>query len=212
MSKLERESDQLIKGQTFDFQKETRIVLQFSEKHIESISQKCFLNSHQTGNSQGVYTPEYRSQLEDEMIGSTLEPVYVHGLQNPVNKIRPKYAYLTFKKDAGELSSKYDALYGNVFAVIKDEVKSRSTFTPGDSLAMRRTQGHGKIAHTFSLKKNPGFKREGNYWEVQIWGKLCFSEVDKFLVNCPGMSKVSSQAFEKLKKTGVPVAECSTDL
>jgi hypothetical protein len=182
----------------FDFQKQTKIVIQFPEKLIGTIAGKCFLNSHQTG----MASPN-EFQLEDKMIGVKLEAEYKPGLDNPVNELRPKYAYLTFKNyESEKFLVTFDNIYGNVFAELKDSIKKQSTFA----------YEPGKNIHTFKLNKNPESVKVGNYWEAQIWGKVCFEDVEKFLINCPGMIKASNTAIEQLKKTGRPVIECPTDL
>jgi len=192
----------------FDFKDNTKILLQFEEKYITSIQENCFLNLHQTGGGNGANEPEMRAKIEDENAGLKLEKVYVPGPENIVNELRPKYAYVQFTKSKpGLTQSKFWVSYGNVFAVLKDEIKQRSTFTAGDSFGNVALHGH---AHSFDWHGSKSDRVEP-YWEAQIWGKLCFGDVDYFLVNCPTMKPITQTGMIELKRVGKPIVDCQVN-
>jgi hypothetical protein len=151
-----------------------------------------------------------------------LEYSYQGGMDNPINQVRPKYAFLAFQRDTnGQQNEHLDRVYGNVVAVFKNEVKDRTTFTPVDSLNgnfdASGNLGSGKVpAYTFKYRANAPLSKipdptdaNTDYWEAQVWGKLGVRDVSYFLVGCPGDEAIGKDAFESLKSTGVPIYQCA---
>lgn len=217
----------------FDFFRDTEIQMAFPSGIVSKIVSasnsnvnRCFLNLHQVGHSTGFQKPHLRRSLEDNLAAMRL---YYYGDHSPaikalVNEVRPKYAYLGLKKriadqDVAKIFTRSG--HGNVYAVFKDEVKKRSTFTPFDSFRLLSDIGDidlyerkdSKHIHSFYYRPNQlGFdplQFGDGYWEAQIWGRLCFVDVAFFLVNC-GPQKIEKENLNLLIQTGVPVYQCGT--
>lgn len=203
---LNFEKDAMEAKPDYDFMKDTRIAMQFNASYTESISKNCFLNQHDTGTSKGVLDLQRRIGIENGLLNMTLT-AETSADTKIVNRIRPKYAYVLldiFREDLG-LNQMYNS-YGNVVAIFNDEVKTRSTFTAGDSLNVSATY---RDIHTYfyrSKDKVINNKPTGNYFENQTWGKLCVDDVDHFLVNC--FENIPQERIDALKLTGKPVFGC----
>lgn len=210
----------------YDYLKNTMIQLKFKDEVLPLIIAHGFLNQHQTGSSGGLVDGDRRSQIETSLIHESLEDTYSAG-RTKQNEIRPKYAFLTFPKDSnGQQRGHFSRQYGNMVAVMKDEVKMRSTFTAVDSVdGNMDASGNVAIgqvrAHTFFFRsthvlakipdptRNDGTDTEEDYWEAQIWGPVTVQQdVAYFLVNCPGDTEVSAATHELIKKTGLPAYKC----
>jgi hypothetical protein len=190
---------------------EGEIQLAFFSKYAESIFQSGFLNQHQIGNSSGFYRPEQRAALEDGLIGLRLEETYdTKDRFRAANELRPKYAFLGLPLGTPGVEPALSEIdYGDVFAVLKPEVKQRTTLTNGDSLNWRDSPR--LEAHTFKYRNTPfSLPRLGNYYEAQIWGKLAISDVAYFLVDCPGFYKTDAKFFEAYRNANVktPIYSC----
>lgn len=186
----------------YDFNKQSRIVIAFNLKNLESIQEKCFLNQHQTGTS-NAYLGKDRLIQENKMLGLKLT------LSEKEKELLPKYAYL-FLDGAPESLEKDNAIvpdYGGVFAKINDRVKKRATFTSGDSLVIQ-AKPSDLMSFSYPLYKENQIKRNYTaYWETQIWGSLCMEDVDYFLIGCT--VAFPDDQIERLKKvTGKPVYRC----
>lgn len=204
----------------YDFQAHTLLQLKFNDKYVNSIKQSCFLNQHQVNHSDGLLNQNRRANIEDSLIGIDLENSYKGGTSNLVNTVRPKYGFLGFEKDTnGQQRNRFSRQYGNIVAVLKNEVKDRTTFTQVDSLdGNMNSDGdvvYGNIqAYSFKYRSRSVLPRikdpvaDEDYWEVQVWGTLCMSDVDYFLINCPGDNKVSQNSLTTLKSIGLPVYKC----
>lgn len=170
-----------------------------------------FLNQHQTAKTRGTYLPDVRARIENDLAMLLLEPAYNPAPNNPVHEIRPKYALLNRNEntDIDELPSAGEN-YGSVFIAFKSAVKERSTWTKHDSLTMviqRFTPPLDPMSAMFDLSPLSGvYSRNvfpefyasrasgvfgtdvaiqvgwSAYSEVQIWGKLDFSDVKAIYV------------------------------
>ncbi len=188
----------------FNFFGASEITVAFNGRDFDRIHGGCFKNQHQTGSSSGIYDPNRRAMMEDAFIQAKLEAQYNPDPASVANDVRPKYSYLSLQESRPELSiASYSKRYGNVVALARDEVKVRSTFTPGDSL-----DTHGAGLHTFFLLDAPAQRTGGQYWEAQVWGPLCEKDVEAWLVNCPGIPPTDDVTLEKLKSSGIPVHSC----
>lgn len=207
----------------YDFYQDTEIQLAFSDKNFESIRRGCFRNQFQTNSSKGFASRSKRQKAETILIGVNIDD-NAKVLTNPNHKshrIRPKYAYLVPTKPMEDVSPlSYSESYGNIYAVMKSVVKDRTTFTAQDSLKV--------IDQAIPLNTKADYKEirkdKNGYWEAQIWGDLCFSDVSHFIVNCPekinnskdssklkNYNQVSDETFAKMKETGIPVYQCKQE-
>jgi hypothetical protein len=191
-----------------DFKDESRLLLQFADSRAAAIARDCFLNQHQTGRSGGVFDPVRRAKREDVLAGLIVEKTYGAKKDNPAHWLRPVYAYLKPGKarkpeDAGRLYKRY----GNVFAVLKNYVKNRTTFTAGDSLMIQDADKEVRPLD-FKTKDRPELGEYADFWEAQIWGKLCFNDVEYFVADCPSLAPLSEEGLKGLKETGIGVFNC----
>jgi hypothetical protein len=210
ISKLKKESKGNTGAPTYDFQSETSIMIQFKDEYIKSIQRNCFLNQHQTRHSAGGFGPQQRAEIEDHLLGLKLEQTYRRGKRNPVNELRPKYAYVMIHNPNEYIEqSLVIPQYGNVFAIFKQDIKNRSSFTSGDSLEefIRGNQQKALNFGRHEITTPRGFL----YWEAQIWGKTCFDDVEYFLVNCPGLKPINTELRSYLKRRGHKTYECKKD-
>ncbi len=198
----------------FDYEADSEVELKFSDSIIGLIMHGGFLNQHQYAASGGLYDPTARAQLEDSLMGVHLEPSYVDGIGNPVNSVRPKYAFLAFDRDSdGQHHDEFSHDYGDVVAVFNDEVKDRMTFTPVDSLIAKNHLGSVtpytvQYRSTHPIQKITVAKNFGDYWEAQVWGDLGMSDVRYFLVNCPGDQPIPNASLDVLESLNLPIYDC----
>ena len=201
--RMGKEENDLASDPDYDFYRDSKIQIAFWERLIEPIANGCFKNQHQTHSSGGMYDGYSRAALENRMIRLKLEPSYDGDPANPVHKIRPKYAYLGLQKPKPSVRTRFDSIYGNIVAVFKDEVKDRTTFTPGDSLVVDASE-----TRTLHYRSATPLELQAVYWEAQVWGELCVRDVDYFLVDCEYLSDVSAQGIERLKALRRPIYKC----
>ena len=216
---LSRETDANEAAPAYDYRADAIIQMKINDVNFDSMAKSGFLNQHKIQSSSGAYTPNTRGAVEDNLLHTTLEADYVTGIANPVNFIRPKYAFLAFPKDSdGQQHSNFLRQYGNVVLVFNEEIKDRSTFTAADSLD-KDTDGNGDVdsgivARTFFFRSKHQLKKVkdpagGNYWETQIYGELQMSDVSYALVGCPGDTRLGSGSLDRLKKIGLPIYQCT---
>lgn len=191
----------------YDFYNDSEIQLAFKDKIFSLIRRGCFKNQHQTNTSNGGLDTKVRVEAENILGGikirSTKDP------SHPENYVRPKYAYLVPTKPMTEVNgNNYVPGYGNIFAVFKQDVKERTTFTPMDSLEMP-TRGYALkgIRDYKKIRENKFY-----YWEAQVWGEVCLSDVSHFLVNCPDQEASSPKVIAEMKETGIPVYKCELEM
>jgi hypothetical protein len=173
--------------------------------NIPNIVRNGFLNQHETGTSNGANSPDSRAAAENRFLRVNLEPSRGR-YGNNVNKVRPKYSYLSLDKyrpDMG-LTTIYTH-YGDIFFVMKQSVKNRATLTGGDSL------GLDEVKTYYYRSKNVLKMWGGSYWEAQIWGEMRIDEVvDYILVNC--VAPTSNEQVKYLKTLGKQVYNCVPSL
>ena len=195
----------------FNYKNDSVITLSFHQDHIENIIKtKKFLNRFQmTQHKMNNVYLQKRMDLEDEMIQLKLNFEIYKEYKNRINNIRPKYAFILNNNTYHYPKSRISFEYGNVFAVFKENIKERSTFTIGDSAEFNL----GKYAKTFSYngKINHFYNTDNNYWEAQIWGPLELEDVSYFLVNCPFTPKTNRANILKLIKSNIQVYTCDFD-
>lgn len=202
----------------FDLMGGTSIQLHFSQ--TSSIVKNGFLNQHQTGTSMLEYDPDKRLAFEEVLSGLAWKPYQGTLLWHAVSSLLPKYASL----DVADEQIKFPnapTQFPGLIAVLKDEVKFRSTFTNGDSL--RTVQGERQDflrkyrrdnQRTFSWNqietgsKNPNYHPSSGYWEAQVFGPLDVRDVAYFILfgdAVPTKSEQTPEEFLALRATGLPI-------
>lgn len=186
-----------------DYSRDSEIFISFNSSNTASILKaEEFFNAHMGVQSSTFHDDlKIRADLEDAMLGINL------GHEQKSNRIRPKYAYLQINMAEIHPKTTFNPNYGNVFAKVKDEVKSRSTFTLGDSM----DEGKDTI-HTFLYRDKvvPRYSKIP-YWEAQIWGNLKLTDIDYFLVNCPGFPKTAKAHVELMLAKKQKIFFCKLD-
>lgn len=90
------------------------------ESMEEVLDSGRFMSQFETQRSGGLYYPSFRAQVE--LVQQLIHP-------DVVPERRPIYGYLGFDEESGDVGQ-----YGSVRVVLKPSVKTRTTFTDGDSL------------------------------------------------------------------------------
>jgi hypothetical protein len=204
----EREKNENASHTDYDFRKNGAIQIVFHEKYFDSIREKCFLNEFQVDHPRDSAYQQRRLLVEDQVAGLKLEETFDPDRGNVIHKVRPKYAYLGLLKAHPSLKGhiKEDFYYGTVVAVFKDHVKDRATFTP------ENTFNAANDVHTFSYRpRKVGPMGRDGYWEAQVWGDLCLSDVDHFIVDCRKGRPSSPEFVQKLQTVGPPVYKCDAN-
>ncbi|MBX3034435.1 MAG: hypothetical protein KF865_10970 [Bdellovibrionaceae bacterium] len=214
VSQLRRQQDQRslkTDGPLVDF-RDSDIMVVFGSGAIESISKNGFLNAHQTKESSWAGSDDFdpdktsiksylraRKPVEKAMAGKNITDEALLPKYGVVQFRNPEL--LKFLEKEGLMSGDTESgngldIYGEVGAILKDDVKSRTTFTFYDSLsymgkmnAAERREAVKTSVFTFTDQTTKidfnqiGFS--GRYIEAQIWGTLSLSDVKYFVVNNP---------------------------
>lgn len=193
----------------YDFGRDTEIHLYFDSNNINGIKKLGFLNIFQMAernrkNNRPLSTiPGYvaRAKIESRAAGIDFTITDDGPYEKKLGAIRPKSAalFIPWNDNFGVLHSGL-AGYGDVVAVLKNDVKKRALWTNGDSLEMLRDP---KISvHTFNFKSNTPSSAYG-YYEALIFGEIDASDVQEFRVP----QHFDSQKLENLKQFGLPIYE-----
>ena len=175
----------------FDFYSRTQIQLTFNSKIFHLIAKNGILNQFQTGSSSVNYSPNKRREVENHMLGHSFEnETHDKELDDIVFKVRPKYAHLvTYDKKYFD-TNQYSSNYGNVIAVLKNDVKSRALLTNGDSLNVYNNFGPQTLSplsfHYLTPQKPFPILdiKSVFYYEAQVYGELTLEDVEYLMVNC----------------------------
>ncbi len=166
---------------------ETDIVLFFCDTDLTSIGEGGFLNQHLSGKSKGRLDRDFRISGEDNITGIRL------GSGSQALRLRPKSAFLNIRPEI-DLARKHHVImsqYGNVGAVMRDEVKERSIWVSSDSLTLGKGylgpidySGKGLVPFrgTFYRESLPCQSRCVSYYEALVYGEIGIPDVDYFLV------------------------------
>ncbi|MGZ3695838.1 MAG: hypothetical protein ACXWQO_17235 [Bdellovibrionota bacterium] len=203
----------------FNYLENSELQIGFKMEDFDAIYENGFLNQHQLHKSFACLCPGKRSRVEDALAGRPLangDTPPTPGQVEKINEVRPKYSYFSpvaNKADMDHMNHTYRAIYGEVLAVLKPQVKDRATFTNQDSLDTYFKGADHPYRHT-----PRGAKKllEGeDSWEAQIWGDLKIKDdVNYFLWDCfKGKTDTENPAgsLDKLKATGKPVYQCEKD-
>ncbi len=172
---------------------ETDIILFFWDTDLTSIEEKGFLSQHLSGKSHGRFDNEYRREGEDNVTGIKL------GSGPQALRLRPKSALQNIRPetDLAIKSMKITTQYGNIGAVLKAEVKERSTWTSSDSLALGKGylgdidySGKSLVPYrgTFYRESLPCQSACFEYYEAMVYGDIGISDVDYFLVETANLA------------------------
>jgi len=118
--------------------------------------------------------------------------------QNLPKEIRPVYGTVIEAANNNKALDDFGNTYGNAQIVLKDDIKSRTTYTLGDSLdgvhrptklgeSFPRTQQNFDAARASSrLDSVPDLQRMNfDYIETQIHGGIKLSDIDKIVIHYP---------------------------
>lgn len=231
--RLDRNNQSIIskKNDGFNPLKETDVVMFFRAEDFQNILKKGFLNYHQIGNTRGDSSFTIRANKEDEFLGLNIENggygsfvreklmelvelgrmdqkakvLRQANLMSPYNRIRAKYAYLfVTNKDIDIGNTVFRNQYGHYGAVFKNEVKSRSTWTPSDSLGVSGHHVYTFQDHFVQIKAFQDMFAK-YYFEIQIWGDLRISDVAYWVV--PEGANEETQIYKLMKATGIPIKQ-----
>lgn len=199
---------------SYDLYSNANLYLQFPDKYLPSIIDRGFLNQFQTGTSQGILTSVGRKKAEEKLSGVIFPND--NTIQEIVNQVRPKYAYVFFEKQDSHIAQNYvDYKYGKIFAKLKDHIKNRTTFSNDDSLDAAR--GIFKSIKAYDYKHSTLYNSEenltlkrGSFYEAQIWGPLSYDDVEYLVVDCFKENSVADATIAILKerKSKVPLYQC----
>jgi len=183
------------------------LVALFPEQFLDSFLKQGQLNVHQVGHSRGVCQPDIRAHAEDFFIGIHLENKYEPNRESRLHYLRPKYGYINLLKPCGLKSNPFRLIqYGQILFVYNEEVKYRSSYTYGDSLASYcepwAITMHPLDPVPLTMMKPPGKEESANcrFIEAQIWGPLELQDIKEFRV-----PKDRKDLVDKLTATGKPV-------
>jgi hypothetical protein len=190
------------------------VILRFHSEDVKSVLELGFLNQFQVPYSKGGrFDRKLRHEQIMEITGTKFQNPSVAvenkrgtpSLENSVDEVRPKYGMLLPNhllsdprenvRDPKWGINLWDPAgnYGDVIAVLKDEVKRQSTFTFGDTVTgavdlKKAVFSFFDDAHGTEGKfvGNPESSNrilpQARYIEVQVWGRLDVTDVEEFWV------------------------------
>jgi hypothetical protein len=191
---------------TADFYANSELQIAFFSGHFADILKGGWLNTYQTRNNGEAYIP-MRLNVESRFLDLDIHAIYPSLPR--LFPIFPKYAFFVPTRPIdGVHPHHYDFEYGNLLAVLTDDVRDRTTFAPADSFDEKL-----KEIHTLRLiKPTKDLKKESthfvHYFEAQIWGSLGFSNVRYFLANCPGAETLPENRVAEIAASGLSVYSC----
>lgn len=178
--------------------------LAFNDRLFEAILKDGFMNAHQVRSRGSAYV-NLRVQYESEMIDMDLRPALASNFDQLI-RLLPKYSHAAQSAEATNLGSHfYTMTYGNLLAVLDDDVRNRATFTPMDSFV-----NHVEALHTLKLPRiTPDLGGGGGYFEGQVWGTLGLRNVKYFIANCPKAAPISLERIRRISMlSNLPVYSC----
>jgi len=199
----------------YDFYRHSEIHLYFPQSAIRDVLSSGFLNQHQTYNtSAGVFDPQRRGSIEELMTRLKLVKNYKSGKKEAANAVRPKYAIFdlnlpqvigtpTVNSTEFKIRTMDAGFYGDVIAVLKTEVKDRTTWTPTDSFSAPEKVQTLFVRPTEMIAEGVLFKRSiyTDYYEAQIWGALDLNDIQEFRIP----ADLPEYRIKILKTSGIPI-------
>lgn len=187
------------------------------ESLIKILEEGKFKNQFQTGKSGGVLegeeklfaSPNARSATEEKLFGVSSD-----------SADRLIYGFIAPTK--GHVLSSFLDQYGKIRVVLKDEVKSRSTFTYSDSLSgdyvpvpMSGKLADGEIFGSLSdnylenLSKGRGLVNpsgpENRYAEAQIRGQLGIEDIGEIVVDPDTFALLDKSVVDELAQRNIKI-------
>jgi hypothetical protein len=181
--------------------------IMFKDSVVEKIVNRGFLNQHQSHSSGGILSDDARWETEEAYMDIRFE----NHASEKAKELAPKYLYgVATEKIIGSGKSSFSAQYGNMIAVLAPSVRNRMTVTMGDSLDLYRVDNKRRMNTLKWLSSTADFSISRVYLEGQVWGTLDLSHVEYFLVNCPGLTNISSYRQKAISEvTNLPIYSCS---
>ncbi len=186
-------------GTKVDLWTEPEIQILFPSESLSTILKEGFLNQHQTEVSRGTYDPYERLLVESQMAQIHFDGEFERAdFADPRLSLLPKYGLLALPpgRHPEILPDEDVGRYGDAVAVLKNEVKRRSTWTATDSkdrwgrIEPSALTGPAQIPH--------GLTR---YLEAQVWGPLDLRDVQEFRVS----PSAPRHVLRLLQETGIPI-------
>jgi hypothetical protein len=179
----------------YTMMKGTQLLYFFPETSLPGIVKNGILNIHQTHKTGGANKKEKRALFEASMIGAIFEEKYDSSKDNEAHYMRPKYTILDVSGVPYYKNYHSNGLnYGRIVAVLKDNVKKRATWAPGDTLDFYVP------TFTFKTEMREVFEAQG-YFEAQVWGELDLRDIKEFWIP----SDLKPNQVEKLISLGLPI-------
>lgn len=207
-NRLLRESKQIYEQGPVRMEDGSVLMYFFPEEALPGILKSGILNQHQTGASLqgGANNAKRRALLEDGVI--SVEKNYNASKKNPNHYVRPKMVILDpsgvrpdLKRMVKEHGMNDGKQYGSLIAVLKDEVKERSTWSRGDSYGPAGTSSWNPPPIESLRKDVFDIRRPRSYFEAQVWGELDLRDIKEFWV----AAALNPQTLELLKSAGLPI-------
>ena len=175
--KTKEEIRESVMVQVNDIVKENdRVAIRVPADIVERvIKEGRFKSQFETGDSQGLLNPEARKNFELDSMGvpEDISP-----------EDRPIYGYMS--NNSGSFENQSLAYYGGVSFLLKDDVKSRTTVTFGDSLDRNLPASKIDDIKLESVQiTEPGLITDDSfsYVEAQVHGQVSSSDVDEAIVS-----------------------------
>jgi hypothetical protein len=211
----------------YDYWKDTEVRIHLHAKSLDVIREQGLLNTFQIseGDAGRKGYLDWRAATENELIRTSLaQPGLSEAARRQINRLRPKYGILELTSPRSFIEiGDGSRVYGEVVAVLRPEVKKRTTWTIDDSAVLYAVDRAD--AHTLWFKaENSRITGRGRerlrtkYLEAQVWGDLGLQDVKEFLIPSAAVQEKlvftqelsgydRSKVLETLRPTGVPVYE-----
>lgn len=192
---------------------EAEIAIAHDIRSLLSLVNNGFLNYHQTGQSGKVNDQAGRLRVEGQLSGRRFDRAFAAG---PENELLPKYGYLLFPGDANISLREY----GDVFAILKNDVKKRATWTPRDSLDLNPTRSANELLQSGMVNTFSAFsgeiKPQGRYREAQIWGPVGADQIAEIVIPSKLQSLAEVEPYlpriiEAVTQKGIPISVYDAD-
>ena len=187
------------------------------ESLIAVLKEGKFKNQFETGKSGGVLEGEEKLFVSSNARSATEEKLFKISSDSTDRLI---YGFIAPTK--GHVLSSFLDQYGKIRVVLKDEVKTRSTFTYSDSLGgdyvpvpMSGKLADGEIFGSLSdnhlerLSKGRGLVNptgpENRYAEAQIRGQLGIKDIDRIVVDPDTWALLDENIIEELAKRNIKI-------
>lgn len=187
------------------------VTINLTSDDLEKVFQDGrFKSQFETGDSEGAYNPEKRNETEAIVFGYSTRTTSPE--KRPIYGSIPEFGAAALARP-GETGT---WLYGDTRVVLKDSVRSRTTFTAGDSLGMGWNPSsveNPRLNGASLTTKKPYV----GYIEAQIHGGVNVSDIKELVVKDPRKAYPNSPdpkdsvAAKIGKQFGIPVRVLDLD-